>query len=400
MLGWELPPHNSGGLGEACYQLSKALVAEGEQIDFVVPYEADYPDINFMNIIPVTEVTPSTPYFGAYENGTPDGEQYSYGLEGMLEVQVRYGNFVEQLVKDNPPDVVHAHDWLTMDAGIRASRAAGVPLVVHVHATEFDRAGGHRGNPMIHEIEQRGLDAADLILPVGGITKNVIIDNYHIDPDKIEVVYNSIDLDQFPPCDYDRNTYRYVEDLKADGYTVFGTITRLTAQKGLEYFVQAAAKALAQHDKMAFLLFGVGESRDELISLSASLGITDRFIFGGYVRGKDKLGRDAYNLMDAFVMSSVSEPFGLTALEAAHHDTALMISNQSGVGEILEYVYRFDYWDTDRLAQGMVDISRSEELKNTLKRGVKEEYDRLTWRDIAKQCVSIYNRVQSRRSTV
>lgn len=393
MLGWELPPHNSGGLGVACYQMSKALAHQGASIDFVVPYSATHPNIDFMNIVHVEDVAPEDIYFGSYDNGTPGNPANSYGLSGMRAIQKRYGDFVEKYVRENPPDAIHAHDWLTMEAGIRAKQASNVPLIVHVHATEFDRSGDrYGGNPLVHEIEQQGLMMADRIIAVSHITKDIIAKNYHIPPEKIEVVYNAIDLEDLPPHQYDDRTYKYIESLKHDGYTVVGTLTRLTIQKGLSYFVRAAAKAISQHDKLVFVLLGTGEQRDELISLAAQLGIGDKFIFGGFVRGKQ--WRDAYHLLDAFVMSSVSEPFGLTALEAAHHDTALIISNQSGVGEILENVLRFDYWDVDKLAHEIVSIAESPELQASLKQKVKEEYANISWTDAAKQCLALYEKAK------
>lgn len=388
MLGWELPPHNSGGLGVACYQMSKALALQGASIDFVVPYSAEHPGIDFMNIIPATDVPSEDLYFGAYDHGTPESSEDEHGLSAMRALQRRYGDFVEQMVKNNKPDAIHAHDWLTMEAGIRAKGSSDIPLIVHVHATEFDRSGESYGNPLVHEIEQQGLMMADRIIAVSHITKDIIVRNYNIPPEKVEVVYNAIDLDDLPPHDYDQRTYKYIESLKSQDYTVFGTITRLTVQKGLGYFVRAAAKAIEQHDKMVFVLLGTGEQRDELISLAAELGISDRFIFGGFVRGKQ--WRDAYHLLDGFVMTSVSEPFGLTALEAAHHDTALLISRQSGVGEILENIKRFDYWDVDKLASQMVEIAQSPELQQQLKTKVKQEYDRISWGDAARQCLELY----------
>lgn len=396
MLGWELPPHNSGGLGVACYQMSKALALQGASIDFVVPYTAKHPGIDFMNIVPATDVEldKDNLYFGAYDNGTPDNPDHEHGLSAMRAMQKKYGNFVEKLIKKNQPDAIHAHDWLTMEAGVRAKKVHDVPLIVHVHATEFDRSGEQYGNPLVHEIEQHGLMMADRIIAVSHITKDIIVKNYNIPADKVEVVYNAIDLGDLPPHDYDRRTYKYMEDLKGQGYTIFGSITRLTVQKGLGYFVRAAAKALESHDKLAFVLLGTGEQRDELIELAANLGISDRFIFGGFVRGKQ--WRDAYHLLDAFVMTSVSEPFGLTALEAAHHDTALLISNQSGVGEILENIKRFDYWDIDLLASQMVEIAESEEIRNALKSGAKEEYTRISWGDAAAQMIRLYNNAKNK----
>src|SRR5690606_14430395 len=269
-------------------------------------------------------------------------------LKDMRGVQKRYVKFVERMVEGDRPEVIHAHDWLTMEAGVRAKELTGAPLVVHVHATEFDRAGDKPGNPLVHEIEYYGLMMADRILAVSNITKNIIVDRYKIPADKVEVVYNAIDVADLGNYDYDFRTYRYLESLKAEGYTVAATITRFTVQKGLAQFVEAAAKAASKYDKLVFLMAGDGEQRDELIEMAARYRISDRMFFTGFVRGKQ--WRDAYNVADIFVMSSVSEPFGLTALEAAHHSTALMISRQSGVGELLNNIYRFDFWDTTRMA--------------------------------------------------
>ena len=394
MLGWELPPHNSGGLGVACYQMSKALADHGVDIDFIVPYAAEHPGIDFMNIHAATQLEPSQDGFGAYDHLVTEGEsaveENPHGLGGMRAVQRRYGRFVREFVKNNPPDAIHAHDWLTMEAGIIAKEHSDAPLIVHVHATEFDRSGEQAGNPLVHEIEQQGLLMADRIIAVSQITKDIIVENYNIPPEKIEVVYNAIDLNDLPPHEYDRGTYRYLEDLKKDGYLIVGALTRLTVQKGLTYLVRAVAQAVHQHEKIALVLGGSGEQRDELVALAASLGISDKVIFTGFVRGKQ--WRDAYNLIDVFVMSSVSEPFGLTALEAAHHDTALLISKQSGVGEVLHNILRFDYWDTDKLAQQIVMIARSPALQQMLKQDVKTEYANLSWHDAARQCLQLYER--------
>lgn len=393
MLGWELPPHNSGGLGVACYQMSRALASQGVDIDFVVPYSADHPSIDYMKIHSATTITPGYPDLGAYDHGAIEaaGEQpgeNDCGIGSMRQVQSHYGKFVRQLVKKHPPDVIHAHDWLTMEAGVIAKESCGAPLIVHVHATEFDRSGEHSGNPLVHEVERQGLLMADRIIAVSQITKDIIVKNYHIPSDKIEVVYNAIDIDSLPPHHYDKRTYKYLEDLKTDGYTVVGVLTRLTVQKGLVYFVKAAAEALKRYNKLVFLLSGDGEQRDELIALTTRLGISDRFIFTGFVRGKQ--WRDSYHIIDIFVMSSVSEPFGLTALEAAHHDTALLISKQSGVGEVLNNIMRFDYWDVNKLADEIINVASSPALQNSLKLNVKDEYTNISWNDAAERCLKLY----------
>lgn len=397
MLGWELPPHNSGGLGVACYHLSKALALKGASIDFVVPYEADHPNTEFMTVHGASKLGPLHKYglMGAYDSkylrqiGLKEVE--ASDLNDMRGVQKRYVQFVEQLVETKRPEVIHAHDWLTMEAGIRAKELTGAPLVVHVHATEFDRSGEHAGNPLVHEIEYQGLLMADHIMAVSQITKDIIVSQYDIPEDKVEVVYNAISIDDLSNYEYDRRTYSYLESLKHEGYTVVATVTRLTVQKGLTHLMRAAARACQKHHKLVFLFAGDGEQRDELVQLSADLGISDKVFFAGFVRGKQ--WRDAYNVADIFVMSSVSEPFGLTALEAAHYDNALIITRQSGVGEILNSIFRYDYWDEDALADQLVGIAASKSLMHELKANVKQEYGRISWQTVADKCLRSYNRV-------
>lgn len=394
MLGWELPPHNSGGLGVACYHMSKALASHGAKIDFVIPYRAHHPNADFMTIHSATELTPLERYgLGAYDSEKVLQkslvEADTKDLKDMRGVQKRYVKFVENLVVNSKPDIIHAHDWLTLEAGMRAKEVSNVPLVVHVHATEFDRCGSDSGNPLVHEIEYQGLMMADRIMAVSNITKKIIMQKYGIPGDKIEVVHNAIDVGSFDDgYNYDFSTYKYLESLKSDGYTVVSTITRFTVQKGLVHMVRAAARALEKYDKLVFLFAGDGEQRDELIRLASIHGISDKVIFTGFVRGKQ--WRDAYSASDIFVMSSVSEPFGLTALEAAHHGNALIITKQSGVGEVLHSIFRYDFWDTDLLADQIVAIATNESLRRSLQEGVKNEYDRISWHDVARLCIHIY----------
>ncbi len=394
MLGWELPPHNSGGLGVACYHLSKALSLQGTSIDFVVPYAAPHDDIDFMNIHHATSLSPLHKFgMGAYDSKflTQTISQSNGGTPHTIrEVQAQYGRFIEDYAVKNDFDAIHAHDWLTMEAGMRAKELTDKPLIVHVHATEFDRAGGNPGNPIVHEIEYQGLIMADRILAVSEITKKIIVEKYQIPASKVEVAYNAIDTTSFDSSyEYDQRTYRYLEGLKAEGYTIISAVTRLTIQKGLGNLVRAVAKASEKYDRFALLLAGDGEQRDELIRLAADLGISDKVFITGFVRGKQ--WRDAYSVSDVFVLSSISEPFGLTALEAAHHDNAVIVTNQSGVGEVLHSIFRYDFWDVNRLADQLVGIATSPALKESLRANVTKEYDRLSWQDVAKQCVGLYN---------
>jgi len=405
MLGWELLPHNSGGLGVACYHMSKALALQGASIDFVLPYSAHHPDTEFMTIHGATTLSPLERYgkMGAYDSKHITQKELNVheendDLNDMRGVQRRYVKFVEKLVKNNQPQAIHAHDWLTMEAGMRAKELTGAPLIVHVHATEFDRSGENAGNPIVHEIEYQGLMMADRIIAVSSITKSIIMRRYNIPGDKIEVIHNAIDVASLGVYDYDHRTYKYLESLKNEGYTVIATVTRFTIQKGLTHFIRAAARASEKHDKLVFLLAGDGEQRDELIRLSADLGIADKVFFSGFVRGKP--WRDAYNVADVFVMSSVSEPFGLTALEAAHYNAALIITRQSGVSEVLRSIFRYDFWDIDTLADQMVGIALSPALSEDLKINVRHEYARISWHDVASQCLKLYTNATSSRIPV
>ena len=394
MLGWELPPHNSGGLGVACYHLSKALALKGSDIDFVVPYDAPHDGIDFMTVHGATKLSPLHKFgMGAYDSGTFRDAVSTEGHQApgtIRDVQRQYVKFVEQFVDERQFDVIHAHDWLTMEAGIRAKELTNAPLIVHVHATEYDRAGGGAGNPVVHEIEYQGLIMADRIFAVSNITKSIIVEKYGIPADKIEVVHNAIDVSSFDDgYEYDRRTYRYLEGLKDEGYTILSAITRLTVQKGLTHLMEAMAKAVSKYDRIALLLVGDGEQRDELVALAAEYGIADKIFFTGFVRGKQ--WRDAYGVSEIFVLSSISEPFGLTALEAAHHENAVILTRQSGVGEVLHNVLRYDFWDTDRLADQIVGIATSDALKSSLRDNIGKEYARLSWHDVANTCLSQYS---------
>lgn len=391
MLGWELPPHNSGGLGVACYHLAKALALEGTSIDFVVPYSAEHDEIDFMKVHNATDLSPLERYgLGAYESRFIT-EKAEGSIKDLREVQRDYTLYVEKLVdkKKEGFDAIHAHDWLTMEAGIRAKQLTNAPLIVHVHSTEFDRAGGNEGNPIAREIEYQGLIVADRIIAVSDVTKDIIVEQYGIPADKVEVVHNALDKASFDDgYQYDTRTYKYLEGLKEEGYTIISAVTRLTIQKGLTNLIHALAKASEKYDRLALLLAGDGEQRDELIALAADLRVADKIFFTGFLRGKQ--WRDAYSVADVFVLSSVSEPFGLSALEAAHHDNAIIVTRQSGVSEVLRSVLKYDFWDIDRLADQIVGIATSDALRSSLKDDVTREYARLSWRDVATTCLSIY----------
>ena len=389
MLGWELPPHNSGGLGVACFYMAKALAKNGADIDFVVPYKNKHTEIKFMKVLNATNFSEIHKFgAGAYDSPrwTRSSHNVSKFLPDIRSIQTEYCNFIREYLANpkNKPDVIHAHDWLTMEAGMLAKELTGAPLITHIHATEFDRSGGTSGNQKIHNIEYAGICASDKVFAVSKNTRNIIIEKYQIQPKKVEVVYNAIETSTLAnPQDYDERTYRYLEYLKSQGYTVVMTLTRFTVQKGLTFLMQAIAEAVSKNPKIALLLVGDGEQRNELIKMASDFQISNKIFFTGFLRG-DKW-RDAYGVADIFVMSSVNEPFGLTALEAAHFNNALIISKQSGVGEVLQNILRYDFWDTKKLASQIYEVSTNKELLQNLKNGVRKEYDRISWSDIAEQ---------------
>ncbi|MBQ8985247.1 glycosyltransferase family 4 protein [Candidatus Saccharibacteria bacterium] len=398
MLGWELPPHNSGGLGVACLNMAHALADLGEDIDFVVPYTAKHPDTDFMHVLNATPIDPIHRYGGGAYSSLDVEKKIIPSIDrpdmlSIRDIQESYQEFVDKYLMDFKPDVVHAHDWLTYEAGILAKKHYGLPLVAHVHATEYDRAGMHTGNPLIHEIEKEGLILADKIIAVSEATKNIIHEKYQIPLEKIDVIYNSLD-ESYYKTDYhcDEHIYKYITDLKESGYTIVSTVGRFTIQKGLEFLMQAAAKAISKNPKLLFVFAGDGEERNRLISLAAALGISKNVLFTGFIRGSRL--RDIYTLSDIFVMSSVSEPFGLTALEAAHHGDALILTNQSGVSEVIWSAMKYDFWDEDKLADEIVAISTSDALKTFLQKNVSHEYNKISWDKVARRCEKVYNKVK------
>jgi len=388
MLGWELPPNNSGGLGVACLQLSEALSRRGADIDFVLPYRHEQ-KYGFMNVISVFEkdikaVVPVAAY-DSYRYIMDDGSVYDFSIHDQ---QSAYAHLVGRLVDEMEFDIVHAHDWLTFRAGLMAKQKRNVPLILHVHSIERDRAGGQAGNPLVREVEATAMQLADHVVAVSGRTKNMIIDEYHIPADKIDVVHNSLDTSRWVPLD-DDNAYKYLSDLKSDGWKVVANVGRLTIQKGLTHFISAAAEVVSRHPKTIFLLVGDGEQRDELLELAAEKGIARNILFTGFQRGKN--WRDAYAIADLFVMPSVSEPFGLTPFEAAAYGTPSLISRQSGISEVFRNCLKVDFWDEREIANKILAVINSQALKDELGSSAREEFLQLSWDKAAGAIFDRYN---------
>lgn len=389
MLGWELPPYNSGGLGVACYQLCKALSRKGADIEFILPYSADH-KIDFMRVNAaqpkdVTEVIKSGIAYDSYKY------IYSNGSEEWVDIfgqQLAYEKSVDDIVELADFDVIHAHDWLTFRGAMRAKEKTGKPLILHVHSIESDRAGGNRGNPLVREIESTAFLLADRIIAVSGHTKHAIVREYDIPADKIQVVHNSIDLDDME-LNKGENNYKYLEAMKKQGYRVVVNIGRLTIQKGLPNLLYAAKEVIARAPKTIFLIVGSGEQEYELVELAAQLGISKNVVFTGFQRGKN--WRDAFAVGDLFVMPSISEPFGLTPLEAVGYGTPSLISKQSGVAEVLSNALKVDFWDIDEMANQIVTVVQNDVLRDALQENAFREYERLSWNKAADQLFEVYD---------
>jgi len=389
MLGWELPPHNSGGLGVACYQLCRALSKKNVDIEFILPYTAEH-NIGFMNINPahpqgVIEVIKSGIAYDSYKYVKSDGNIEWVDIFGQ---QLAYEEAVAKIVDVTEFDVIHAHDWLTFRAGLRAKQKTNKPLILHVHSIEKDRAGGGHGNPLVREIEYTSMMLADRIIAVSGHTKKEIIEEYDIPADKIEIIHNSIDIEDMPQLDGE-NVYGYINQMKQMGYRIVVNVGRLTIQKGITNLLQAAKDVVANNPKTLFLIVGTGEQDWELLSLAAELGISKNVIFTGFQRGKN--WRDAFAVGDLFVMPSISEPFGLTPLEAIGYGTPALISKQSGVSEVLINALKVDYWDINEMANQITTVMQNDSFRDELLQNSNKEFQKLSWNSAADKLVDVYN---------
>lgn len=390
MLGWELPPHNSGGLGVACYQLCEALAARDDiDLEFILPYEAEH-DIDFMKItaarpVGVAEVTKSSGAYDSYKYTYDDGREEWHDIYTQ---QALYEQSVAQLAYTKEFDVVHAHDWLTFRGAMRLKESTGCPIVLHVHALESDRAGGGHGNPLVRQIEAEAMQVADQIIAVSELTKQAIIRDYAIPAEAIQVIHNSVDHQSMIPAS-GANSYEYLVQLKAEGYKIVTNIGRLTMQKGITNLLRAAQDVVSRAPKTIFLIVGNGDQYHELIELSAALGIGRNVVFADFQRGKR--WRDAFAVADLFVMPSVSEPFGLTPLEATAYGAPVLVTRQSGVSEVLGNCLKVDFWDTHEMANQIVAVVRHDALRRELTAGAYRELRSLNWHKPAQRISDIYH---------
>jgi glycosyltransferase involved in cell wall biosynthesis len=422
MFGWEFPPHISGGLGTACYGLTKGL-AELNNIDvtFVVPKAFGDEDQSAMkligaNNIPVakTEIqfddiqkkidyyevdSPIIPYvdedeFWKLKSGkyskksqfieTDEGLKIDFSgkYESNLLQEIHNYAAVAGLIANNTNfDIIHAHDWLTYPAAIKAKNISGKPLVIHVHATEFDRSGGNV-NPKVYAIEREGMELADKIIAVSNFTKNIITDKYGISRHKVTTVYNAVE-----PVFHDKSII--LKKRKNEKIVTF--LGRITQQKGPEYFIEAASLVLQKMKNVRFVMAGSGDMMNAMIARIAELGISDNFYFTGFLEGDDV--QKMFQLTDVFVMPSVSEPFGIVPLEAMQSEVPVIISNQSGVSEILENAIKIDFWDTYAMADAIFGLLNYPALSSHFKEEGKTEVDNLKWVNSAKKVLDVYKTI-------
>lgn len=418
MFGWEFPPHISGGLGTACYGLTKGLShIPGMEILFVVPKAYGDENRNGMHLIGANDVYVDTtkilkkkklkkvtflevfshliPYLSPeeYEHLSlqefeHNAAHYKKGFKGKINFTGKYGrNLFEEISNysliastialENDFDIIHAHDWLTYPAGIAAKAISGKPLVIHVHATEFDRSGGSV-NPDVFKIEKAGMEAANKIITVSNLTRNIVIEKYGINPQKVTTVYNAVEP-QHESFKIKKNT-----DEK-----IVCFMGRITLQKGPEYFVEAACKVLKKMHNVRFVMAGSGDMMNKMIIQAARLHITDKFNFTGFLKGEEV--NHLFSISDVYVMPSVSEPFGISPLEAMQSNVPVIISNQSGVSEILNHALKVDFWDIDAMADAIYGLLNYSALGNMFKKYGKAEVENLKWDNSAQQVRNVYN---------
>ena len=423
MFGWEFPPHIAGGLGTACYGIVKGLAYNGVDTIFVMPSASGDEDQSVARIINASDVAVDTVsttvdefldrvkfvHIGTNMVPYADPEEFSrlveedrkrqvkdfsisygqkykfsgkYGASLMEEV-ARYamvGGTIAMQHKDEF-DVIHAHDWLTYYAGIAAKELTGKPLVVHVHATSFDRGSADQIDSRVYAIEQRGMLAADKVVTVSDLTRNIVINKYGIDPAKVVTVHNAVDFSGRENLEVERG-------VREKTVTFLG---RITFQKGPEYFIEAAAKVLKRTKNVRFVMAGSGDMMNRSIRQEARLGISDRFHFTGFLRGMDV--QKMFALSDVYIMPSVSEPFGISPLEAMRTGVPSIISKQSGAAEVLKYAFKVDFWDVDAMADDIYALLHYPALADFSAKMGYDEVNALKWNNATAKLKAVYQSV-------
>lgn len=418
MFGWEFPPHIAGGLGTACYGLTKGLAKNKVEVLFVMPKASQDEDQRFVSIVDASDVAVDTrsahfqafnndisfiqvnsklvPYIGLNEYFTivdqlesgvfehsEEGDKRKFSFSGkytenlMKEVD-EYALVAAQIASEYDFDIIHAHDWLTYKAGIAAKKISGKPLVVHIHATEHDRSGENNLNDVVYGLEKYGMSEADAVCAVSDLTRKIVIEKYGIPAEKVYTLHNAVEP----------NVKKVVREkfVKEKIVTFLG---RVTYQKGPEYFVESAKKVLEKDPNVRFVLAGDGDLMPKVIEHVAELGISDRFHFTGFLRGEEI--DQMFGMSDVYVMPSISEPFGISPLEAMRAYVPVVISKQSGVAEVLTHAVKTDFWDVDAMADSIYGILHYPALAAFFSKYGKEDVDNLKWEHVAAKLKTIYS---------
>ena len=416
MFGWEFPPHILGGLGTASFGLTKGMSKQQDlEITFVIPKAQGDEDQSFLRIfsastVPVVwrdtnweyvdskigKLVNPQQYFIWRDNIRDDYSYIGTNELGCIEFSGRYPDNLQEEIQNYRAvagiiarsmdfDVIHSHDWLTYPAGVLAKQITGKPLVIHVHATDFDRSRGNV-NPQVYGIEKYGMDMADHIITVSDLTRKIVIEKYHIDPAKVTTVHNAVEPIR-----------KEIADLKVEKREDRKTVTflgRITMQKGPEYFVEVAYRVLQKANNVRFVMAGSGDMMEQMIRHAAYRKITDKFHFTGFLKGMQVY--EMLKASDVYIMPSVSEPFGISPLEAMQVGVTTIISKQSGCAEILNNVIKTDYWDIDAMADAVYSIITYPAMAKYLKEKGKEEVDNIKWEYAGQKVRDIYNKVLNR----
>lgn len=422
MFGWEFPPNITGGLGTACYGIAKGLTSYPEiDLTFVLPFAQGAGGTGRLKLINAGEVELTAndieiqrkiedriraemfKQASAYVSPERFEELLTKRLEkenvkeystGKLSFSGRYGTSLyeeisrfarvaKKVAKTEEHDIIHAHDWLTFEAGVAAKRVSGKPLVLHVHATEFDRTG-EKYNPRVFQIEKHGMEMADRIITVSEFTRRIVVNRYGIDQKKVVTVHNAVEHSA------NKNETSFSHAFRDKIVTFLG---RITYQKGPAYFVEAAKKVLGKMNNVHFVMAGTGDLTESMIRYVASQGISSRFHFTGFLNGDDV--NKMYSMSDLYVMPSVSEPFGISPLEALQNGVPVIISKQSGVSEVINHAIKIDFWDVDAMADAIYAVLNYPALSQKLKKG-KEETFNMKWTDTAEKIRNIYKELYSK----
>ncbi len=415
MFGWEFPPHILGGLGTASYGLTRGMAQQPDmQITFVIPKPWGDEDQSFLKIIgacnvPVVWKENDWNYVNSRLAGRMSADEYFWLRDGIKYDFTRIGtddlgcinfsgrypdNLVEEignyeavasvLAHQLDFDIIHSHDWLTYPAGVFAKHISGKPLVIHVHATDFDRSRGNV-NPTVYSIERRGMDEADHIMCVSNLTRRTVIEKYGQPEWKVSTVHNAVE-----PLE---DVESFTKTPRKDKVVTF--LGRITMQKGPEYFVEAAARVLQKTDGVRFVMAGSGDKMNEMIDLVAKRGIADKFHFTGFLRGRQV--QEMLAESDCYIMPSVSEPFGISPLEAMQVGTPSIISKQSGCAEILQHAIKTDYWDIDAMADAIYAIVKYPAMYKSLRELGRDEVNNIKWSDAGLKVRAIYDKVIAER---